>query len=161
MMFWWSPSPLVVDPARLADVDDLADLHAASFHRGWSAAEIEALLSDDAVFAIVARRASPFGSRRPVGFVMVRGAGPEAEVLTLAVSPRQRRRGVGRALMDAAIRRLYHDRVRSLFLEVDETNEAARALYARLRFKEVGRRKNYYAGADGRTGSAVVMRADL
>ena len=161
MMFWWSPAPLVVESALLEDVDELSELHAGSFHRGWSAAEIEALLAQDSVVALVARRASPLGSRRPLGFVMVRSTGPEAEVLTLAVSGRQRGRGLGRALMDAAMRRLYHDRVRALFLEVDEGNVAALRLYAKLGFVEVGRRRNYYDGPGAETSAALVMRADL
>ena len=161
MMFWWPAYPVVIDHARLEDAGDLSDLHAACFHRGWSPAEIEALLAQDEVLALVARRGSPFGSRRPVGFVMIRAAADEAEVLTLAVTPRQRGRGIGRRLMDEALRRLYHDRVRSLFLEVDEANAAARALYARLRFKEIGRRPSYYGRAGEGAGSAVVMRADL
>jgi ribosomal-protein-alanine N-acetyltransferase len=161
-MMWWWPSPAaLVDEARLADALDLAEIHAGSFHRGWSAAEIESLLAQDGVLAFVARRASPFGSRRAVGFVMIRVAGDEAEVLTLAVGERHRRRGLGRRLMDEAMRRLYHDRVGALFLEVDEANAAARALYARLGFREVGRRRNYYATAGGGSSGAVVLRADI
>ena len=90
---------------------------------------------------------------------MIRSTGEEAEVLTLAVSARQRRRGIGRRLMDEALRRLYHDRVPVLFLEVDETNAAARALYARTGFRVVGRRRDYYGSGTG--AAAVVMRADL
>ena len=159
MMLWWPAPATVVDAAGMADAHDLADLHAACFHRGWSTAEIEALLAEDTVFCLVARRGSPFGTRRPVGFVMIRSTGEEAEVLTLAVSARQRRRGIGRRLMDEALRRLYHDRVPVLFLEVDETNAAARALYARPGFRVVGRRRDYYGSGTG--AAAVVMRADL
>jgi ribosomal-protein-alanine N-acetyltransferase len=161
MMLWWPTPTIVLDDARMADADDLADLHAGAFHRGWSAAEIEALIADPRVIALCARRASPLGSRRPVGFLIVRAGGDEAEVLTLAVAARHRRRGLGRRLMDEAIRRLYHDRVRSLFLEVDEGNAAARGLYARLGFREVGRRKNYYAVPGQGPAAALVMRADL
>lgn len=161
MMLWWTTTPAVIDQARLADVDDLAELHAACFHRGWSAAEIEALLGQDSVLSLVARRGSPFGSRRPVAFLMIRCAEDEAEVLTVAVAPRQRRRGLGRSLMDEATRRLYHDRVRALFLEVDEANAAARGLYARLGFQVVGKRPNYYAATGGAGTSALVMKADL
>ena len=161
MMLWYDPFPTVVDRGTLDDVDDLAEIHAASFHRGWSPAELEALLVQDRVLTMVARRGSPFGSRRPVGFVMIRATDDEAEVLTLAVSARQRGKGLGRRLMDAAIRRLYHDRVGALILEVDEGNVPALGLYGRLGFKEVGRRKNYYAVAGGAPSSALVMRADL
>jgi [ribosomal protein S18]-alanine N-acetyltransferase len=161
MMFWWTAPMFLVDVARLDDVDDLADLHAEAFHRGWSPAEIEALLSEDNVLTLTARRAGPLSRRRPVGFLMIRVAGDEAEVITLAVGHRHRRRGLGRRLMDEAIRRLYHDRVAALFLEVDEANAAARALYARLGFREVGRRGNYYAAGASGPSTALVMRADL
>lgn len=161
MIFWYDPYPSIIDAARLDDVDDLAEIHATSFHRGWSAAELEALIVQSGVTTFVARRGSPFGSRRPVGFVMVRAGGDEAEVLTVAVAPRHRRRGLGRRLMDEAIRRLYHDRVQSLFLEVDEGNAAARTLYARLGFRAVGERANYYPAPGAPASTALVMRADL
>lgn len=161
MILWYDPYPPFIDAARLADVDDLAEIHAAGFHRGWHAAEVEALLVQSGVVTLVARRGSPFGTRRPVGFVMVRAAVDEAEVLTIAVAPRHRGKGLGRRLLDEAIRRLYHDRVRSLFLEVDETNGPATRLYRRLGFTVVGSRPNYYAAPGGKPSGALVMRADL
>lgn len=161
MILWYDPFPAFIDEARLTDVDDLAEIHAAGFHRGWHAAEVEALLVQGGVTTLVARRGTPFGSRRPVGFVMVRVAADEAEVLTIAVSPRHRGKGLGRRLLDEAFRRLYHDRVRHLFLEVDETNGPACRLYKALGFKTVASRPNYYAGPDARPATALVMRADL
>lgn len=161
MILWYTPYPPVIDQGTLSDVDDLAEIHAASFHRGWSAAELEALLVQDKVLTVVARRGSPFGSRRPVGFVMVRAAGDEAEILTLAVAPRHRSRGLGRDLMEAALRRLYHDRVASVFLEVDEANDPALRLYRRLGFREVGRRRNYYAVPGGPPSTALVLKAEF
>jgi ribosomal-protein-alanine acetyltransferase len=158
---WYDPFPVLLDEARLDDVDDLAEIHAASFHRGWSAPEIEAMLVQDRMIALVGRRGSFFGSRRAVGFLLVRTAGDEAEVLTLAVAPAHRRRGIGRLLMDEAMRRLYADRVRALFLEVAEDNAAAIALYRRLGFHKAGNRPNYYAGAGAAPVTALVMRADI
>lgn len=158
---WYDPFPVILDKADLAEADDLAEIHASGFHRGWSPAEIEALLVQDNMIALVGRRGSWFGSRRPVGFLLVRATGDEAEVLTLAVLPAHRRRGIGRLLMEEAMRRLYADRVASLFLEVDEGNEAAVTLYRRLGFRQVGQRGNYYAVKDGPPATALVMRADI
>lgn len=152
-----APRP-ICEPGRVADADDLAALHAHAFRHGWPSTEMEALISDPTVTTIVAREGRTPFSRRPVGFVMVRAAADEAEILTVAVSPARRGRGVGRLMMDEAIRRLYFMRVASLFLEVDENNGSALALYRRLGFREVGRRANYYAGG---TANALVMRADL
>ncbi|HEY1152975.1 MAG TPA: ribosomal-protein-alanine N-acetyltransferase RimI, partial [Pseudolabrys sp.] len=58
------------------------------------------------------------------------------------------------------LRRLAGIGVTAVFLEVSENNAAARRLYARAGFREVGRRPNYYRDADGTT-HALVLRRDL
>jgi [ribosomal protein S18]-alanine N-acetyltransferase len=154
----FAPPRSVCEPGRIADADDLAALHAHAFRHGWPATEMEAMIADPTVTTIVAREGRTPFTRRPVGFVMVRAAADEAEILTVAVAPTRRGRGIGRLLMDETIRRLYFMRVASLFLEVDEGNGPALALYRHLGFREVGHRANYYAGG---TANALVMRADL
>jgi ribosomal-protein-alanine N-acetyltransferase len=90
-------------------------------------------------------------------FIMVRVAADEAEILTLAVPPLLRRRGRGRALLDAAIVHARMRGARAMFLEVSATNDAARALYAQAGFHETARRTGYYDdGAD-----ALVLSRDL
>jgi len=155
------PAPPFIDTPTDADLTVIADLHADAFSRGWSEAEIAALLADPGVAAVVARRASPYGTRRPVGFAITRAAADEAEVLTIAVHPRWRGCGVGRELLEALLRRHYADRIASVFLEVADDNAAAVALYRRLRFVVVGERRGYYAAGGGSAGHALVMRLDL
>lgn len=156
----WTAPPLVDEAPTDADIAAIAEIHAGAFARGWSEAEIAALLGDPGVLAAVARRPSPYGTRRPIGFAIARAAADEAEILTIAVQGRWRGRGVGRALIETLLRRLYADRVGSVFLEVAEGNAAAVALYRRLGFAVVGSRRGYYAG-DGEGGHALVMRLDL
>ena len=159
----WTSVPLVVfEEAWAEDADRLVGLHAASFPgAAWSAADLSALLREETVFGLVARRANAFGSRSVVGFVLIRSVADEAEVLTIAVAPSHRRRGVARSLMEEAMRRLYRDRVAHLFLEVDTGNEAALALYRRLRFEKVGERRGYYAHGSVPGATALVMRVGL
>ncbi|SDU46427.1 ribosomal protein S18-alanine N-acetyltransferase [Stappia sp. ES.058] len=161
MTFWWfwAPPP-VIEEARPEDLAALADLHDRSFAVGWGADELVALARQSGVFILQARRANVMGSQAALGFVIVRKAADEAEILTIAVDPRQRRRGVGAQLMRAAISRLYADRVKALFLEVDAANAAAVTLYRSLGFRTVGTRKGYYQDSDG-DGGALVMRIDL
>jgi ribosomal-protein-alanine N-acetyltransferase len=152
------------DDVTAADLDEMADVHAEAFSRTWSADDFAALLTGEGVFAIALRRRSPFGARSLVGFVLVRAAADEAEILTIAVRGGARRRGHGRRLMDEALRRLYRDRVAACFLEVDRGNAAAVSLYRALGFAVVAERPRYYAappsGGAG-AGAALVMRLQL
>lgn len=88
------------------------------------------------------------------GMVLARTAADEAEVLTLAVDPDARRRGVGRALLDQALATAWDRGAGSMFLEVAADNAAALALYAAAGFDPIGRRPGYYSG--GR--DAIVLR---
>lgn len=153
--------PVDIVTASLADVEELAELHATAFSPAWSTSEIESLLSQDEVLTMVVKRANVLGTRRAIGFVMLRLAADEAEVLTLVISHAHRGKGLARRLVEAALRRLYFERISAVFLEVNETNEAARKLYDRLKFIEVGRRKGYYAAPDGSRQTALVLRRNL
>jgi [ribosomal protein S18]-alanine N-acetyltransferase len=163
MSFWeglLSSGPLVAMPLDLDDIDAAAELHSEAFARPWSGDEFASLLSQDATFGFVARRV---GAKEgpPVGVVLARMAAGEAEILTIVVSKKARRQGVGRVLMDAVLQRLHADRASALFLEVDEENQGALALYRRLRFAEVGRRPAYYSDDKGRKTSALVLKRVL
>jgi ribosomal-protein-alanine N-acetyltransferase len=139
-----------------ADADALAELHATAFQRGWSAEEFERLLVDK---SIVAHRAT-FG-RDVVGFSLARVAADEAEILSIAVAPAWRGRGLAGQLLDLQLRRLAALGIVRLFLEVDEGNSPARRLYARALFREVGRRGAYYRPAGGAASNALILRRDL
>lgn len=151
---------VTIETATDADLPYMADIHALSFAQVWSEDEIAALLATPGTFALVARRASPFGTRRPVGFMIVRAAAGEAEVLTIAVDPARRGGGIGSRLTAEALRRLYAERAEAVFLEVDSENAAALAVYRRQGFVQVGLRRGYYAHAAGH-GHALVLRRDL
>lgn len=147
-------------PLEPADLATIATLHREDFARPWNEAEFDGLLSQDTVFGFAARQVG-HGSEGPVGFVLSRLAAGEAEILTVAVARSHRRLGLGWKLMDAVLRELHARRADALFLEVDETNVAAIALYRRFGFRQVGRRPNYYSSADGSSAGALVMRRDL
>jgi ribosomal-protein-alanine N-acetyltransferase len=152
---------IFVDRVRPDEAETLVAIHGEAFARAWSADDFTALVSDRSIYALALRRESVFGRRRMLGFVLVRAAADEAEILTIAVSPSVQGKGHGRRLMEEIRRRLYADRVRALFLEVDRDNLPAVRLYRSLGFETVGERKGYYHKPDGTTGSALVMRAEL
>jgi [ribosomal protein S18]-alanine N-acetyltransferase len=146
-------TPIVSD-AGPRDAGGFAELHGASFHRGWSEDELEQLLSDRSV---VAHRATRAGGL--VGLILSRIAADEAEILSIAVAMSARGRGLARQLLELNMRRLAGLGVRAVFLEVDENNAPARALYRRAGFREVGRREGYYSASRGI--AALVLRRDL
>jgi ribosomal-protein-alanine N-acetyltransferase len=145
----------VVAVAQPADADNFALLHAASFRRGWTTEEFERLLVGRDV---VAHRAMV--GRMLAGFILSRLVVDEAEILSVAVASAQRGRGLASRLLDLHLRRLAGLGVRTVFLEVDQDNIAARRLYHRAGFAEVGRRDRYYPGPDG-ASAALVLRREL
>lgn len=157
MKFWMAPGGLHVEPAEARDAKDLARIHAEGFYRGWSVAELTGFLGDSAVHTLVACDAK----RRVAGFSLIRVAADESELLSIAVSPKWRGKGVGRALLVAAFDDLMMSPARRMFLEVDEQNAAAIRLYQKLGFARIGTRKGYYPRPDGSAATALVMSRDL
>ncbi|MEM7188460.1 MAG: GNAT family N-acetyltransferase [Pseudomonadota bacterium] len=92
------------------------------------------------------------------GCLIMLTAADEAEVLTIAVCPGARRKGMARELLRRAMNEARRQGVRRLFLEVAADNAAARALYWREDFHEVGRRTGYYKVDDKRIDALVLAR---
>jgi ribosomal-protein-alanine N-acetyltransferase len=89
-------------------------------------------------------------------------AAGEAHLLNLCVAPEWQLRGIGRRLLCRAVRVAREREVDTVFLEVRETNAAARSLYESEGFCEIGRRRGYYpAGASAREDAVVYARALL
>ena len=149
-----------VVPLTERDAAAMARLHREDFVRPWSDGDFASLLAQDTVFGFAAYETGR-AKDGPIGFVLARYAAGEGEILTVAVARAHRRRGLGWKLMDAVLRELHRRRAEALFLEVDETNEPAIALYRRLGFDKVGMRPRYYAHAEKPRTGALVMRRDL
>ena len=143
-------------PTRAEEAAAIAAIHGSVFARPWSESEICGLLSGGSTAGITALR-----DREPVGFLIFRKFAAEAEILSVAVAPGERRRGAARAMMIRLEQHLSRHACDSLFLEVDATNAAALALYRSLAFEQVGIRRDYYKHRNGRRGDAVVMRKRL
>ena len=92
---------------------------------------------------------------------MLRLLGDDAELMTIAVEPKFRGKGVGRALLQACFEDLRMTPSRRMILEVAADNPAAIRLYEKLGFKRLSERKGYYARPDGQPATALVMARDL
>jgi ribosomal-protein-alanine N-acetyltransferase len=84
--------------------------------------------------------------------------GEVADVMTMAVSPRQQGRGLGRLLLEELVARAVADHAAYLMLEVRADNEAARKLYGSRGFETLTIRRRYYQPGDV---DAHVMRLTL
>ncbi|SEA77523.1 GNAT family N-acetyltransferase [Rubrimonas cliftonensis] len=141
-----APAVVAAGPAEpRAFWSALSRLHWRAFagrERRWSAGELDALAASPGVRVWSVRR----GAAAPLGFVAMRVVGDEAEILTIAVARGARRRGLGRGLLLEAEYSARGAGASKIILEVAESAAPARALYARLGYGEVGRRRAYYAG---------------
>ena len=153
---WWGGGRAAVEPASLRDAARLAQLHGASFHRGWGEGEFEAMLTERHTLVHRLRR-----GRKIIGFAVSRMAADEAELLSIAIDPRQRGRGLSQTLLLTHLGHLVGCGVRTVFLEVEEHNLPARRLYERAGFGVVGRRERYYQQPGGEQLNALLMRRDL
>lgn len=152
----WKPFFEVV-PMEIGDCTEVSELHGQRFPRQWSDGEFQNLLLQHNVFGFIARQTNAFFSRPLGGFVLSREAAGEAEILTVAVSEKSGRQGLGWRLMQAALREAAARGAESMFLEVEAANHAAVGLYRKLGFQKVGERPAYYTGPDGTRSMALVM----
>lgn len=146
---------MILRPVSLEQVPAMASAHAQAFDIPWNEANFHELLGGAGVFGVVA------SDEDVLGVVLCRAIAGEAEVLTVAVPQWARRRGIGRALMRAALTGARERGATEMFLEVDVANEAAVALYESLGFKRAGLRKAYYDRGAQPRADALVMRLDL
>jgi [ribosomal protein S18]-alanine N-acetyltransferase len=147
------PGTVTVEVARAVDIPAIAALERDAFTDPWSLVSFESLLAEPAAYFGVARDGASI-----FGYVVAWFAADEGEVANLAVREPTRRRGIGAALLDAALAEGQRRGAANIFLEVRESNEAARRLYASRGFAEVGRRRRYY---NKPVEDAVVLRRQM
>jgi len=144
----------VISPLAEPDLDAVLAIEADSYPFPWTRG----------IFADCLRAGySCFGlwaGSRLAGYSVQNCMAGEAHLLNLCVGATHRGRGLGRLLLDNAIRRARLENARRMFLEVRPSNRDARALYLAAGFIEAGRRKDYYPAEGGRE-DALVLRLDL
>lgn len=152
------PVVLAVHRATPADAAIMAAIHATSFTPAWDESAMAQFLASPGVLCLIGSAAEIAAT--PAGLLIARCTADEAELLTLAVAPSCRRAGLGRALLEKAIADLRASGARQLFLEVDEGNVAALALYRAFGARPVGHRPGYYeSGANAAIFSLALLEA--
>lgn len=140
--------------AKLYDVPAMARIERDSFEAPWSAEEItKDVTAGGNVYVAVAEC-----GEEKAGYGEIRSVAGEAQIYNIAIAPEFRREGIGEALLRHMIDKAGEGGCTLVTLEVRGGNEAAMALYKKLGFREVGRRKGYYAKG---SEDAVLMDLDL
>ncbi len=142
-------------PAAEGDLNQIVQIERVSFADPWTEESFRRLLGGHpAIFQVI--ECPP--DSRVAGYVIAFAVGEDAELLNVAVEPTFRGRGLAGQMLDAVLIELGGRGVRTAFLEVRESNNAARALYGSRGFTEIGRRRNYYRRP---VEDALVMRRIL
>jgi ribosomal-protein-alanine N-acetyltransferase len=148
-----APDGYVLRPFELEDLGQVSKVEEASFpERPYTKVDfLSCLLIARGGFIVASRDSSV------VGYVIAMGKGGAGVIQSIAVSPESRGKGIGEALMRAAVEYLAL-RFRRVVLLVDAKNEKAIRLYHRLSFLETGRKiEDYYPNGD----DAVEMAKEL
>lgn len=132
---------LVVREAIDADIDTVLRIEQDSFSDPWARGGFEPLLRAPHCLFVVAERAP---GELVSAYCIARWVEDEAEVLNIAVADEERGQGIGGKLLDHVVAELEEKGVRHIFLDVRDSNTAARELYRSRGFRELSRRTAYY-----------------
>ncbi len=132
----------MIRAADASDIEQISEIEKASFDDPWPKSGLGHYVGGSVERMIV------FDEGGIKGFTVFSVIDGEVEIYDIAVAPADRKRGVGKALISYAL-----SLAKTAFLEVRESNLAARALYESCGFRAAGIRKKYYSDGE----NAVVM----
>jgi ribosomal-protein-alanine N-acetyltransferase len=143
-----------ISPVSVEDLGAVVKIEREAFSDPWSERSFREALSQAPIYFVAAR--SDDGS--VLGYVVAWFAADEGQIANLAVAPAGWGKGIGRALLTAAMREAWLRGASDVYLEVRDSNLRAKRLYGSFGFKEVGRRRGYYRLP---VEDAVVLRRTL
>lgn len=134
-------TPVHVRPMVAADLDAVMEIE-QNVLSAWTEGQMADELVHESGWQFVAEEKERC---RLAGYICGRIVYPEAEIFKLVVLPAYRRQGVGRMLLHESVWLLRQKGIRKCFLELRQSNLAARALYEEAGFSGISTRKAYYA----------------
>lgn len=137
---------MTIRPATSANVESMMALARSSTSAAqWSREQYESLFLERGTRRLALIAESPNRASALSGFLVAHQLAPEWELENIVVATDLRRKGIGKLLLDSLIAAAVETDSQAVFLEVRESNVAARALYEGCDFKLDGRRKSYYS----------------
>ena len=150
-----------IEPGTSEDLDPVMAVMTSAFGdeygEAWTRSQLAGILPMAGVTLTLAREPRRDAVR---GFSLARTVAGESELLLIAVLPDFHRGGVGAKLLDHFLATAREEKVAKVHLEVRDGNPAI-AMYRASGFRPVGRRRNYYTGADGSRHDAVTLARDI
>jgi ribosomal-protein-alanine N-acetyltransferase len=126
-------------------IAELADLEAACFAEPWGPDSLGSTLDQAGCAVATVRPLEVVPGALPLyGYCLTRSCADELEILQIATHPSVQQQGLGQRLLDAVLSDASRAGMRTIFLEVRRSNQAARRLYERAGFTECGLRRRYY-----------------
>ena len=130
---------MILETMHAAHVAQIAQLEKICFSDPWSERSIASELDNKLAFWLVATEGETVA-----GYIGSQTVMEETDMMNVAVHPDFRRQGIAEALVSGLVEHLKAMGSHCLTLEVRASNAPAIALYEKLGFAEIGRRKNYY-----------------
>ena len=145
----------MIEIKRLGDehIDRLCELEKSCFSVPWSRESFVWAKDNENAYFIIAEDEGKIVGYAGLCFVL-----DEGDIANVATSPEHRRRGIAAALMSDILTFAKENGIMHLMLEVRESNAGAIALYEKIGFTKVAKRKNYYSKP---TEDAEIMRLEL
>ena len=155
--------------ATKSDAQTLSAIHEKSFPTYWNHEEFNNFFDVAGTHAFIAKvSATPSltlpplgGGESEAGMIVYRAQFEQADIITLAVLPACRRRGIANTLVKKALSHLSELGAKGIFLDVEDGNAAALRLYESFGFAVQRRRKLYYRQKDGTYTDALVMQKKI
>lgn len=129
------------------------------YGEAWNHSQTRSMLAMPMTHTVIAElpaEQDDGSGHEPVGFSMSRRVADEEELLLIAVTPKWRHFGAGSALLAQVVDNARDAGVKRIVLEMRSNNPALN-LYHKYGFTQVGLRKNYYKGTDGRHYDALTL----
>ena len=144
------PPPIVIEPARLSDIDDIVAIENQAYRFPWSRSLLLAEINGEKFSYVYVARLQQDSSvpQKMIGYNYFWVVSDEVHILNLAVAPDYQRQGYGRQLMEFALDFGRERGATSAFLEVRASNTIALQLYTKSGFFQIGIRKKYYGGEE-------------
>ncbi|AQX22404.1 MULTISPECIES: ribosomal protein S18-alanine N-acetyltransferase [unclassified Bartonella] len=146
----------IIAPLSSKDSVFLHQIHKNCFSIAWTQQTFETFLKDHSIFGYKAHLIGQ--SHQILGFCLCRLILGEAEIITIAVNSNNRQQKIGHFLIDNIFRHLRRKRATKLFLEVEETNLPALALYKRFKFQKIAKRPAYYQSHNGLIDAIIMQK---